>query len=65
MIIQSILLDPSGPDEIDGSPNVSRQDPTTAIQADAKHWLVIERSRVYGWRSPAHHSEQTRAVARG
>jgi hypothetical protein len=37
MIIQTILLSPSGSDQIDAAPNVSRQDPTSAIQIDAKH----------------------------
>jgi hypothetical protein len=37
MIIQPILLSPSGPDQIDAASNVSRQDPTNAVQADAEH----------------------------
>jgi len=37
MIIQTILLYPSGAVWTDGPPNVSRQDPTSAVQADAEH----------------------------
>jgi hypothetical protein len=37
MIIQTILLSPSGSVWIDAAPNVSRQDPTSAVQADTKH----------------------------
>jgi hypothetical protein len=37
MIIQTILLYPSGSDQIDEAPNVSRQDPTSAVQSDTKH----------------------------
>ena len=37
MIIQTILLDPSGADWTDGPSNVSRLDPSAADQIDAKH----------------------------
>jgi hypothetical protein len=37
MIIQTIGLDPSGTVWIDDAPNVSRLDPSGAVQADAKH----------------------------
>jgi hypothetical protein len=37
MIIQTILLDPSGAVWIDEASNVSRLDPSGAIQADAEH----------------------------
>ena len=37
MIIQTIRLDPSGAVWTDAAPNVSRQDPTSAVQADAAH----------------------------
>jgi hypothetical protein len=37
MVIQTILLDPSGPDQTDAASNVSRQDPTGAVQSDAEH----------------------------
>jgi hypothetical protein len=37
MIIQTIRLDPSGSVWIDGPPNVSRHDPTSAVQSDAEH----------------------------
>jgi hypothetical protein len=37
MIIQTILLDPSGSVWTDEAPNVSRQDPTSAVQVDAEH----------------------------
>ena len=37
LIIQTIRRDPSGPDAIDGVPNVSRPDPTGADQSDAEH----------------------------
>jgi hypothetical protein len=37
MIIQTILLSPSGSDQIDAAPNVSRHDPSGAVQVDAEH----------------------------
>jgi hypothetical protein len=37
MIIQTILLDPSGAVWTDEAPNVSRLDPSGADQADAEH----------------------------
>jgi hypothetical protein len=37
MIIQTILLDPSGAVWTDGASNVSRLDPSGADQADAEH----------------------------
>jgi hypothetical protein len=37
MIIQTIRRDPSGPDQIDDTPNVSRPDPSGADQIDADH----------------------------
>jgi hypothetical protein len=37
MIIQTILLDPSGAIWTDEAPNMSRLDPSGAIQSDAKH----------------------------
>jgi hypothetical protein len=37
MIIQTILLDPSGAVWTDEAPNVSRPDPSGAIQIDANH----------------------------
>jgi hypothetical protein len=37
LIIQTIRLDPSGSDQIDEAPNVSRPDPTGADQTDAEH----------------------------
>jgi hypothetical protein len=37
MIIQTILLDPSGAIWTDEAPNVSRLDPSGAIQVDAEH----------------------------
>jgi hypothetical protein len=37
MIIQTILLSPSGPDWIDAASNLSRHDPTSAVQSDTKH----------------------------
>jgi hypothetical protein len=37
MVIQTILLDPSGPVWTDAAPNVSRQDPTSAVRVDAEH----------------------------
>jgi hypothetical protein len=51
MIIQTILLDPSGAIWTDGPSNVSRLDPSGAIQADAEHpsrsrKVVVVRSDV-------------------
>jgi hypothetical protein len=46
MIIQTILLDPSEPVWIDSAPNVNRQDPTTAVQADAE--LLTRNRKVEG-----------------
>jgi hypothetical protein len=37
LIIQTILLDPSGAIWTDGPSNVSRLDPSGAVQIDAKH----------------------------
>jgi hypothetical protein len=37
MIIQTILLYPSGAVWTDDPPNVSGQDPTSAVQSDAEH----------------------------
>jgi hypothetical protein len=37
VIIQTILLHPSGAIWTDEAPNVSRLDPSGAIQADAEH----------------------------
>jgi hypothetical protein len=37
VIIQSTNLHPSGSDPIDATPDVSRQDPTSAVQVDAEH----------------------------
>jgi hypothetical protein len=37
MIIQTILLDPSGAVWTDAPSNVSRLDPSGAVQADAEH----------------------------
>jgi hypothetical protein len=37
MVIQTILLDPSGAVWIDEPPNVSRQDPSRADRIDAEH----------------------------
>jgi hypothetical protein len=37
MIIQTILLDPSGAVWTDGASNVSRLDPSGAVQIDAEH----------------------------
>jgi hypothetical protein len=37
MVIQTILLDPSGPIQADVAPNVSRHDPTSTVQSDAEH----------------------------
>jgi hypothetical protein len=37
MIIQTILLDPSEAAWTDAAPNVSRQNPTCAVQSDAAH----------------------------
>jgi hypothetical protein len=37
MIIQTILLDLSRAVWTDAAPNVSRQDPTSAVQVDAEH----------------------------
>src|SRR4029453_6045754 len=37
MVIQTILLDPSGAVWTDAASNVSRQDPSGAGQSDAKH----------------------------
>jgi hypothetical protein len=37
LIIQTILLYPSGAVWTDGHPNVSRLDPSGAVQADAEH----------------------------
>jgi hypothetical protein len=37
LIIQTIRLDPSEPDAIDGSSHVSRPDPSGADQIDAEH----------------------------
>src|SRR5215207_8452954 len=37
LIIQTIRRDPSGADQIDEAPNVSRPDPTGADQIDAEH----------------------------
>jgi hypothetical protein len=37
MVIQTILLGPSGPDQIDAASNVSRLDPSAAVQSDAEH----------------------------
>jgi hypothetical protein len=37
LIIQTILLQPSGPVWIDAASNVSRQDPTSAVRFDAEH----------------------------
>jgi hypothetical protein len=38
MIIQSIRLPPSGPDQIDAVPDVSKPDPTGSVQFDAELW---------------------------
>jgi hypothetical protein len=37
LIIQTILLDPSGAIWTDGPPDVSRLDPSGAVQIDAEH----------------------------
>jgi hypothetical protein len=37
LIIQTIRRDPTGSDQIDEAPNVSRPDPTGADQTDAEH----------------------------
>jgi hypothetical protein len=37
LIIQTIRLDPSGPDAIDGLTHLSRPDPTGADQIEAEH----------------------------
>jgi hypothetical protein len=37
MIIQTILLDPSGAGWTDAAPNLSRQDPSCSVQSDAEH----------------------------
>jgi hypothetical protein len=37
MVIQSTRVVPSGPDQADAAPNVSRQDPTSTVQFDAEH----------------------------
>jgi hypothetical protein len=37
LIIQSSRLLPSGPDQADAPPNVSRQDPTCSVQFDPEH----------------------------
>jgi hypothetical protein len=37
MIIQTTELHPSGSDQIDAAPNVSREDPTASVQSDAEH----------------------------
>jgi hypothetical protein len=37
MIIQTTELRPWGSDQIDAAPNVSRQNPTSAVQSDAEH----------------------------
>jgi hypothetical protein len=37
LIIQTILLDPSGAVWTDAAPNASRHDPSGAVQVDAKH----------------------------
>ena len=46
MIIQTILLYPSGAVWTDEASNVSRLDPTGAVQADAEH---PSRNRVGDW----------------
>jgi len=46
MIIQTILLDPSGAISTDEASNVSRPDPSGAVQVDAELRLVIGRSSV-------------------
>jgi hypothetical protein len=37
MVIQSIRLHPSGPDQADAASNVSRENPTSAVRLDWKH----------------------------
>jgi len=37
MVIQSIRLHPSGPDQADAASNVSRGNPTSAVRSDWKH----------------------------
>jgi len=37
MIIQTILLDPTGAVQTDEASNVSRLDPSGAVQVDAEH----------------------------
>jgi hypothetical protein len=37
LIIQTIRLHPSGPDQIDAASNVSREDPSDSVQIDAEH----------------------------
>ena len=46
MIIQTILLDPSGAVWTDEESNLSRPDPTGAIQVDAEHPARNRRPRV-------------------
>ena len=46
MIIQTIRLDPSGPDATDGSSHLSRLDPSGADQIDAEHQATDLASRV-------------------
>ena len=47
LIIQTILLYPSGALWTDEAPNVSRLDPSGAVQIDADIRLVIGRSSVW------------------
>jgi hypothetical protein len=46
MIIQTILLDPSGAVWTDEAPNMSRPDPSGADQADADHPVGARKSAV-------------------
>ncbi len=52
MVIQTILLDPSGAAWTDGPPNVSRQDPSRVVQFDAEHLARNRRVEVVRLPSP-------------
>jgi hypothetical protein len=56
MIIQTILLYPSGAVWTDAASNVSRQDPTSAGQSDAKH---LTRNRKVVGSNPTFVLEET------
>jgi hypothetical protein len=59
MIIQTTDLHPSGSDQMDAAANVSRHDPTSAVQFDAKH--LARNRKVVGSNPTSGSKPQVRA----